>query len=78
MAYVWGEDRSTIYVLAYDPDVHCVARTMGWDQTVSWKTGGRKEKRGWSCYPSPRLLNLLEPYRATPARWQALLELGSR
>src|ERR1700726_1824442 len=22
MAYVWGEDRSTIYVLAYDPDVH--------------------------------------------------------
>ena len=32
MAYVWGEDRSTIYVLAYDPDVHYIAKEMGWDR----------------------------------------------
>jgi hypothetical protein len=74
MAYVWGEDRSTIYALAYSPDIHHVARVMGWDQTKSWQTGGRREKPGWSCYPTPKLLEVLEPFRATPARWRALLE----
>jgi hypothetical protein len=74
MAYVWGEDRSTIYALAYDPDVHEVARAMGWDQTDSWKTGGRRKKPGWSCYPTPKLLRLREPFRGTAARWQMLLE----
>ena len=74
MAYVWGEDRSTIYVLSYDPDVHEIAGSMRWGQTVSWKTGGRNKRPGWSCYPSPKLVQLLEPFRAMPARWQALLE----
>ena len=79
MAYVWGEDRSTIYVLAYDPDIDYIARKMGWDKTDSWKYGGRKdggphEKPGWSCYPSPKLLELLERFRATRRRWRTLLE----
>ena len=74
MAYVWGEDRQTIYALGYDPDIDYVAREMGWDKTKSWSTGERQGKPGWSCYPTPKLLHLLEPFRATPARWRALLE----
>ena len=73
MAYVWGEDRSTIYALAYDPDVSDIAKEMGWDKTASWNSGGRTGKPGWSCEPSPKLLRLLEPFRGTPARWRALL-----
>jgi len=74
MAYVWGEDRSTIYVLAYDPDINYLAREMGWDKTESWKSGGRTGKPGWSCYPTPKLLGLLKPFQATRARWRALLD----
>jgi hypothetical protein len=78
MAYVWGEDRSTIYALAYNPDVLAIARAMGWDQTDSWKNGGQRKKPGWSCYPSPKLLRLFEPFRATLTRWRGLLEGGLR
>jgi hypothetical protein len=74
MAYVWGADRSTIYALAYDPDIDYVAKEMGWDKTASWQTGGQTGKPGWSCYPSPELERVLKPFRATPARWRALFE----
>jgi hypothetical protein len=73
MAYVWGEDRAMIYALAYNPDVDYVAKKMGWDKTNSWTTGGRNGKPGWSCYPNSELFQLLEEFRATPARWRTLL-----
>lgn len=73
MAYVWGERGSTLFVLSYIPDIPYVAKEMKWENTDSWKTGGRNQKPGWSCYPSPKLMEVLEPFRATPDRWQALL-----
>jgi len=77
MAYVWGQDRSTIYALSYHPDVSDVARAMGWDQTNAWQTGAGTKRPGWSCYASSKLLRVLEPFQATPDRWRALLEPGA-
>ena len=77
MAYVWGRERSTIYALAYDPDVNDIARKMGWEDTDSWRTGGHNKKPGWSCYPNPKLLKLLSPFEATPDRWRTLQESRS-
>ena len=74
MAYVWGQDRSTIYALSYHPDVSDVARAMGWDQTNAWQTGAGTNRPGWSCYVSSKLLRALKPFLATPDRWRALLE----
>lgn len=67
MAYVWHVDdatRAVSYALTY-PEALTIATEMRWTETESWARGLYSTSR-----PSPRLLQLLEPYQMTPQKWR--------
>jgi hypothetical protein len=67
IAYVWHVQdaaRAVTYVLNYAEAVQ-IATAMGYTVTRSWQCGAYTTTR-----PSRRLLELLEPYKMTPEKWQ--------
>jgi len=77
VVYVWqlrSRADAVVYVLRYEEAFEIVRSCAPqWLQTRSWRQVG-----GYgTTSPSVRLLSAIDPYRATPARWRAVLSAAA-
>lgn len=74
IAFVWFVDspsQKVVYALKYHEAVR-IAESMGFTSTSSWEMGSYAVTR-----PGKRLVEAMQAYAATPARWRSLLSQES-
>lgn len=84
LVYVWNvsdSQQTVAYALTYEEALE-IARKMRWTTTMSWKTGGKHGKRGYTVTrvgENSRLWGLLNDYRMDPGRWRdKVIHVGRR
>lgn len=77
--YLANENRSLVYALPHTENL-AIADRLGYTRSsATWLRPKRASQGGyvWIDRPRPELVSALEPYRASPERWLALLRRGA-